>query len=255
VNKSLLASVALVTLATSSVFAADMPRKAPAKVPLAYDWTGFYVGANVGWSFGHASTDWAIATVPVGSTSSKLDGILGGFQGGYNWQLSNWVFGIEADFQGTAQKGSSSLTALQVPQPPDTNVGEVKLPWFGTIRGRVGMTPSDRFLVYFTGGAAYGEIATDVTSTTLVGPTTITTTASNNTIHTGWTVGGGVETSLTDNWTAKLEYLYVDLGVVGNIVTGPGSYTPISTNVSVTDHIVRLGVNYRFGGTPLVAKY
>jgi outer membrane immunogenic protein len=268
-NKSLLAGAALAALTASSVFAADMPLKAPVKIS-AYSWSGFYIGANVGWSFGRADTDWAIAGGAAGSTSQKLDGILGGFQEGYNWQFGNSVFGIEADFQGSAQKGSSALTFVLGANPPDTNIGEVKLPWFGTIRGRVGVTPSDRWLIYATGGAAYGAITSNATSVTTVAGVATTAAASSTTVHSGWTVGGGVETALAGNWTARLEYLYVDLGRIGGFcaTVSPGAsspvcfagpagsvYSPIATSVHVTVNIVRFGINYRFGGTPVAAKY
>src|SRR5258708_1833800 len=187
---------AVVGMAGRYVFAADMRVKARVKVPVVseYDWTGFYVGANIGWSFGRQSTDWTIASLPVASASHPMNGILGGIQDGYNWQSGNWVVGIEADIQATGQKGSSSLTesittttnpCLPVASCAPTTTtnavatSEAKLQWFGTIRGRLGVTPSARWLAYVTGGVAYGEVQTNETLVT--GGATFA--ASTNTLH------------------------------------------------------------------------
>ncbi len=94
--------------------AADLPvrtyTKAPIVVDPVYNWTGFYVGANLGWSFGRSRTDVSIAGAPFAFSSQRMEGILGGLQAGYNWQNGRALFGLEADIQGTAQKGSSSLS-------------------------------------------------------------------------------------------------------------------------------------------------
>jgi len=272
-NKSLLAGVALVALIAGPAFAADMPVKAPVRMPV-FDWSGFYIGANVGGSFGKASTDWVVAAASAGSTSGSLDGILGGFQVGYNWQVnSTWVAGLETDFDGTGQKGSSSFivpSALSLALI-DTNTAAVNLPWFGTIRGRFGLIPAEHWLVYITGGAAYGEVTSNITSTvTTAGVPASMAAATSNTVHTGWTVGGGVEAVLLGNWSARLEYLYVDLGLTGGTCAiaqpgassaacfqGPSTFTPVSTSVHVTDNILRFGIDYRFAPTAVAvaAKY
>jgi outer membrane immunogenic protein len=279
------AAVAISAIAgVGAASAADLPVKAPyVKAPIAmvYDWTGFYVGANLGWSFGRSSTDYIVAGLPFGSTSQKMDGILGGLQAGYNWQNGRGVFGLEADIQATAQKGSSSLTDF-IPGTPGTlaipciplevapgclpGTGTAgtpgtpsitglinyqnKLPWFGTFRGRIGFTPAERWLVYATGGLAYGEVNT-VESLT-VGGTSVA--LSTNAIRLGWTVGGGVEAAIRDGWTAKFEYLYIDFGSVTDALVGIAPITPIATRSHVTDNVLRVGVNYRWGG-PVVAKY
>jgi outer membrane immunogenic protein len=268
-NKSLLAVAAFVALTATPVFAADMPVKAPVKMA-AFDWSGFYIGANIGGSFGQTSTDWNFAGTSLGSTSGKLDGPLGGFQGGYNWQVGKYVFSMEADFTGTGQKGGSTLTFSPTGGGTFANVNDVKLPWFGTIRGRIGATPAEGWLVYFTGGAAYGDIRSDVTSSNAPAGAPVTmVTANANTVHTGWTIGGGVEAATMGNWTARLEYLYVDLGVTGGFcataspgasspacfLASDGSNRPFSSRLSLTDSVVRFGINYRFGATPVVAKY
>jgi outer membrane immunogenic protein len=284
-KKLLMAAAALVALvATSSAWAADLPPppvyKAPPPAPL-YDWTGFYVGGNIGGSLGRANTDWTAAGAPLASTSANMDGILGGLQAGYNWQSGKWVLGLEADFQGTSQDGSSSntdsITTTTTTTTPGTPVcpptaiacfpgtpvtttttttsnaalsDQEKLPWFGTVRARLGVTPDPRWLVYATGGLAYGEVQSSGSVT--VAGTTVT--GSSNTTRAGWTVGGGVEAALWDNWSVKLEYLYIDLGNASNTYTGIAPFTPVVTSSHVTDNILRIGFNYRFGG-PVVARY
>jgi outer membrane immunogenic protein len=283
---------AIASLFATGAIAADLaPRpytKAPVIVDPGYNWTGFYVGANLGWSFGRSTTDYTIAGLPFGSTSQRMDGILGGLQAGYNWQNGRGLLGLEADIQGTGQKGSSSLTDFipgtpgtpgtpaipcifidgpRTPCQPGTGIAAVpgipgipaitglvayqnKLPWFGTFRGRIGFTPAERWLVYATGGLAYGEVET-VESLT-VGGTSVA--LNTNAIRLGWTLGGGIETAIRDGWTAKLEYLYIDFGSVTDSLVGIAPITPIATRSHVTDNIVRVGVNYRWGG-PVVAKY
>jgi outer membrane immunogenic protein len=221
-------------------------------------WTGWYMGANLGGSFGTASDSATFSGVPVGGGSPSLDGVLGGAQIGYNWQANGWLFGLEADIQGTSEDGSSSASETITPLvvvavvPPTTgtlNYTE-KLPWFGTVRGRLGILPSPNWLLYATGGLAYGEV--DTNTTLSVGATAV---ANNfDTTRAGWTVGGGVEGWLSPNWTAKLEYLYVDLGSFSNTFTGAAPFTPVTLSTHVTDNIVRLGLNYHFGG-PMGARY
>jgi outer membrane immunogenic protein len=216
-------------------------------------WTGWYIGANIGGSFGTASESATFAGVPVGGGSSRLDGVLGGGQIGYNWQANAWVFGLEADIQATGEDGSNSvsetvtLPGVFIAAAP-TSTGTLnyseKLPWFGTVRGRLGVLANPNWLLYATGGLAYGEADTNTTLT--VGALGV----SNNfdTTRLGWTAGGGVEAFLSRNWSAKVEYLYVDLGSFSNAFTGLGTFTPVTLSTHVTDNIVRAGLNYHFGG-------
>jgi outer membrane immunogenic protein len=245
-----LTGVAVFALAASAAQAADMPRKAILKAPPPiFTWTGFYFGLNGGGSFGRASNNWALSGVAFGTSSQKLDGFVGGIQEGYNWQFGSFVAGMETDFQGTTEKGSASVAAAIT--------STTGVPVFGTIRGRIGVTPVDRVLLYVTGGAVYGDIALSgaAISGGLVG-----TTSSNN-WHAGWTVGGGIEGAWDSNWSVKAEYLYVDLGSVSDTLTAPppaAASPPVvaAVNTSVIDQIVRVGVNYRFGGSsPVAAKY
>jgi outer membrane immunogenic protein len=302
-------------LLTTSALAADlaphMYTKAPVPIVAVYDWTGFYVGGNVGYSWGRSSTNEAFTDALAGTILSaatakfNLNGVIGGGQAGYNWQRDKWVFGLEADIQGSGEKGSTNAVCPGNPTvftPPfgsstvaavssacslghagDTNTGNVngqavtnslseKIEWFGTFRGRIGPTITPTILPYVTGGLAYGSVkATDTVSGTNVtnpggqsvnGGTVLTPVNGafgSSSTRVGWTVGAGIEGAIGGNWTAKLEYLYIDLGnVSGSFITpvvGPsGAFVTASYNSHVTDNILRVGVNYRWGG-PVVARY
>jgi outer membrane immunogenic protein len=282
-KRLLFASAALAMLVFAApAMAADLPAapvyKAPAVVPLPiYDWTGFYVGVNAGYSFGRSASDITFAGFPQFSASQNLNGWVAGGQAGYNWQFNrNWIFGVEADIQATGQKGTlnavagpACVTTTGVLAPAPTTVCttatgslEQKLPWLGTGRLRLGFLPADHWMVYVTGGVAVAEVETDASLTTTTttsingGPGTTTTAlalANANTTRAGWTVGAGTEWVISGPWTGKLEYLYVDLGNVSNTYTLAGAPF-LTTSSHVTDNIVRVGLNYRFGG-PVVAKY
>jgi|SRR5579863_972144 len=290
-KKILLGAVALVAIGAAPALAADLPvyTKAPPP-PVVYDWTGFYAGANVGYSRGqwNASSNQGIFNFESTTANPHLNGWLGGVQAGYNRQFSNpWVLGIEADIQGTGEKASQGWTdpAVAVPPPPACPPGELgtppncfsppqsfvpqrpgtgpatlnsawNFPWFGTIRGRVGVTPDAerKWLLYVTGGLAVGESDYSFSWSNPGGaPGRQAYALSSNQTLWGWVVGVGVEAALWGNWTAKAEYLYIDLGTQ-SINTTDIDGAPFSVNNRVRDQIVRVGVNYRFGG-PVVAKY
>ena len=173
-------------------------------------------------------------------------------QAGYNWQAANLVFGLEADIQGSTQLDNKTCVLFCEPTASFAAF-EGKLPWFGTVRGRLGYSVGST-LFYATGGYAYGGIKTSM-SLQSQGGTGITQFSSTKG---GWTAGAGIETPVTllgllgPNWTAKTEYLYVDLGSVSYpFNSGPilGTFT-----TGVTEHIFRTGLNYHFN-SPVVAKY
>jgi outer membrane immunogenic protein len=256
---------AIATVAATSAMAADLAvkqpvyTKAPVYVEPVFNWTGFYVGGNLGYSWGRSSDTSTVstATVPAFLTTSdksNLDGIVGGGQIGYNWQMQNWLFGFEADIQGTGEKGSRSFSfsppgffALALPPIPVTL--EQKIDWFGTVRGRIGVLATPKILLYATGGLAYGEVDSNET-VGAAAPVTF----SNSSTHVGWTLGAGIEGAIGGNWTARLEYLYVDLGKVNGTFTLAPSTNVSTFSSRITDNILRAGVNYKFGG-PVVAKY
>ena len=180
------------------------------------------------------------------SNSDKLDGFIGGGQIGYNWQTDHWVFGIEADFQGSAQKADGGFVLAPIVGaavfPGLTVAYTDKLEWFGTVRGRVGYA-FDRWLPYVTGGWAYGHGTISGTGTTTPAGTVLAFSASQD--YSGWTVGGGVEWAFMDHWSAKAEYLYIDFGD-GPTVTANGAGTLAIVSGKMTDNIARLGINYKF---------
>jgi outer membrane immunogenic protein len=271
-KKQLLASVALCALgAVTPAMAADLPIKAPIyKAPVAavYNWTGCYAGGNIGYSWGRARGDFNAPELGVlglptsNSISHNLDGLIGGAQIGCNRQVDNkWVLGLEADFQGSAEKHSSSNSDpfdfegfFGGAEFPTTVTGTVnqniesKILWFGTLRGRAGVLVTPTILLYGTGGLAYGKASVfDTITVTTSLPSSATTSIGDSKTKFGWTLGAGVEGAFpnSSDWTWKVEYLYVDLGSLSGSGTDPvvGLY---NWSAKVTDNILRVGFNYRF---------
>ena len=261
----------------TSALAADLPAKvytkAPPPVVDIYNWTGFYIGGNIGYSWGRSSdystlTNGAGTVLFANSSAVNLNGVVGGGQFGYNWQVQNWVWGFEADIQGTDEKGSRSFVcATGVCSPPFGVIAvfpgaavtaspmDQKIEWFGTVRARGGILVAPRVLLYGTGGFAYGDVRTSETLNNIATAQAFSTTDT----RFGWTVGAGVEGAIGGNWTARLEYLYVDLGrtSASYLTTLPafgGGFITSNFSSRITDNILRVGVNYRFGG-PVVARY
>jgi len=275
----MLGSVAALAM-ISSALAADLPVKAPPPAPVmapVWNWNGFYIGVNGGYSFGHSSRDLnffnpltGVALATASGAGRDMNGGLFGGQIGYNWQTSNWVFGIEADAQWTGQKGSTTVlcpvagcfpAAVAVPAVGTSATLEDKLDWFATFRGRVGVTVTPSVLLYATGGAAWAEVETNLGLTALTATgVPFTAVATRKTDRFGWTVGAGVEAMFAANWSAKIEYLYMDLGSISNSIVAPtASGLPLGANLStrITDNIIRAGINYHFsaGPGPVVARY
>lgn len=245
----------------------------PLAVPPAYSWTGFYLGANIGYSVGNDRATQAftniingITAVPTAAFVTVPSGVIGGVQAGYNWQVgSNWLVGFETDFQGSGQQDTACILTCfteNVPTQPETATIQHRLDYFGTARARVGMV-SNNALFYVTGGGAYGRVTQ--TATTAIsdvipstGPGTITTNSISENKF-GWVVGGGIEAALWGHWTGKVEYLYMDLGTITNSMTGlfsPNAFGfSATTSSTIKDNIVRAGVNYRFGAEHAVAVY
>jgi outer membrane immunogenic protein len=264
-QKILLASVAAAALAQQAT-AADMPVKA-VRAPLvaAWSWTGFYAGVNGGYSWGRSATTATFTDIVTGTTLAtgtadfNLNGPLGGFQIGYNIQSGNMVWGLEADLQVTNQRGSADFICAAVTCAatgvPVTATLNQKLDWFGTVRGRLGMTFSP-WMAYITGGLAYGRISSDGSiSGANTNGVLVSTAFSNTQNNAGWVFGGGVEGQISGNWTLKAEYLYMDLGTVSTGTVATTISPPIRADFlgggfssRVTDNIFRIGLNHKFGG-------
>ena len=220
-------------------------------VPVAAaNWTGFYLGGNIGSGTARDRSSLAGIGVPSEQFNLAPDGVVGGVQAGYNWQAANWVYGLEADIQGSSQQ--DNRTCIVFCNAPAAAVAyDATLPWFGTVRGRLGYSVGST-LFYATGGYAYGSVKTKTTST-FAGASFLD---SSSTTKSGWTAGAGIETPFTflglfgPNWTSKTEYLYVDLGSTTNPIVGG----VLVNTTSVKEHIFRTGLNYHFN-SPVVAKY
>ncbi|ETR78177.1 porin [Afipia sp. P52-10] len=260
-------------MTATSAFAADMPYpvKAPPVVaaPI-FTWTGFYIGANVG--FGGDKFDYPFsafqrqlqAEAPAlesrldGTMSVNSSGFFGGGQIGYNHQFhNNVVLGLEADFQGSGIEGkfagNATLIANNAPAGnAQFDIG-TKIEWFGTIRARLGYA-WDRALLYATGGAAFGSVKSFASVSGAIGNGPLAPLAAPVSVSDtqwGWTAGAGLEYALAPQWSFKTEYLYIDLGkqaLLSTLVNDAANGFSAGANLDVktTLHTVKAGVNYRF---------
>jgi outer membrane immunogenic protein len=195
----------LATVAGGGAWAADLPHPSyyTAPAPLsAYSWTGLYLGGNLGHEWGTTSNN-----------PTRPSGFAGGLQGGYNWQTGQLVFGGEADIQ---LSGANDTFAPW----------KFSNPWFGTLRGRAGFAVNN-ILIYGTAGVALGELSAQAIGL-----------QSENHTNVGWTAGVGVEAGLAASWSAKVEYLFIDLA--------SNTYALTGTSNGLTANLFRMGVNYHF---------
>jgi high affinity Mn2+ porin len=215
-----------------SAVAADMPLKAPV-LKTVYDWTGFYIGGHVG--YGGGSLGPGTNPLPeqgVGLPHS-VTGLIGGYQAGYSRQFSNHVvLGVEADASFTSPV--DALALARAPAPFNATIDYV-----GTLRGRAGYA-FGAVMPYVTGGFAWGHSSVDVTNA--AGKVF----ATPGQTQTGWTAGAGIEFAVSGNWSAKVEYDYIDLSRRNYDLSGLGL-----PNIGVDPKIqlIQLGLNYRFGDT------
>lgn len=231
--------------------AADLPARAPIYQPppvFLYNWSGFYIGAHAGGGWGRKH--WVDTTfAPLDEGSHDVSGALAGGQIGFNFQAGAWVFGLEG------QASWADLTGEHVSLAFPTDRDRTRVDALGTVAGRVGYA-FDRVLLYGKGGVAWAHDKFSITDI----PSGITYA---NFVQTrwGWMAGAGLEYGLTANWSAKIEYNYMDLGTVRatNVICSPnfgcgGPGGSFNEDVSQQLHVVKVGINYRFGG-PVVAQY
>ena len=229
-------AAAAVAMSVCSAAAADLP-PAPAPVPTApvayapaaiYNWTGFYIGAHAGGDFGNSS--WSDPFTGASNTFSST-GFLGGAQLGANYQLNMLVLGVEGDFSWTNLKGSGTDSLGD-----SINTG---VNWTSTVTGRIGAA-FDRFLIYGKGGVAFAQDASSFTDS-------FANSANTTFMRTGWTAGAGLEYGITRNWSAKIEYDYLNFGSQALNFTTPT--TPLyGSNANLNIQEVKAGINFRFGG-------
>jgi iron complex outermembrane recepter protein len=247
------------------------------KAPMlaAWTWAGPYLGGTIGYSAGKSNTDTAFSD-PASATelfatraSRELDGAIGGAQAGYNWLAGLFLAGVEGDLNYSGQRAKlNAVCPGQICNPAligvvgDPSVianfeDSQKLEWFATLRARLGVTVTPDAIAYVTGGLAVGEVMTAGTVFGFDGNgNPVNTIVSSHNTQAGWTVGGGIEGRLAGNWTAKIEYLYLDLGTVTTIpAPAPGATTAVAFNSRVTDNLLRVGVNYKFDADEIWANY
>jgi outer membrane immunogenic protein len=239
--RPIIATLALAA-SVSSLAAADMPlRQAPPPFQSAFSWNGLYLGANVGGGWSNTTNNFSTAAFPAfASVDNHLAGAIAGGQVGFNWQQGPYVFGLEADLQWSGMRGG-----LDAPCPPGLCAGlaasfNQRMPWFGTIRGRIGYAQTG-WLLYATGGYAYARLETHA----FASAGGLSADIHNNENRSGWTVGGGIEVAFTQNWSGKVEYLYMNFGSRDQAFALTG--LPVVTDsLHLYSNIVRAGVNYRF---------
>jgi outer membrane immunogenic protein len=252
--KRILIAGALALAAGGQALAADLPQPGPpprgpatyVPVPVpVFTWTGIYIGVNGGYAFGDSNWTSPAGTAFVGpptfgapcttncSTGNfSTDGFLVGGTIGGNYQWGQFVLGVEGDWDWSNLNGTTYSTGGGCNLAGCASQSD----WLATARVRVGYA-FDRFLVYGTGGAAFGNLQAAAGTFPFSSST-----------QTGWTAGGGIEYAFLPNWTAKVEYLYVDLGnqSCGAANCFRASGIGPATTVSLTENVIRAGVNFKF---------
>jgi outer membrane immunogenic protein len=264
-KRSSLVIAALMFAAAPAAQAADMALKAPPPPPAPVaTWNGCYIGVNGGYGWKSENPTLRPSSDPTsqgfwnpaftaGAASSAFNytssGGLAGAQIGCDHQFGTFVAGIETDLDWAHISGSQSINTNVAPffVPGSFSSGQT-LDWLGTLRGRVGVTPTAQWLLYVTGGLAYGEVKNNL-SFAFPATNDFHTISTSNT-SAGWTVGLGAEWMFTTNWSFKVEYLYVDLGNHSFVSTPSGRAANLATTLteSFQDryNIVRAGLNFKF---------
>lgn len=220
-------------LLSTNVSAADLPRKAPAYVPPpapVYNWTGCYLGGNVGGAWSHIEVTDVASGVTVHDNNS---GFAGGGQIGCDYQMSAWVFGIRNMFDGTSINKTTAFST-----PTFAGSADARVNWFDALTGRVGYLVQPNILIYGQGGAAWTQANVKFTDAT---GTQVGELSKNKT---GWTAGGGVEWMFVPHWSAFLEYNFMGFGTRSSSFAGCGGTCILSGKANIQDVLV--GVNYKF---------
>jgi len=241
--------VAMAALATSALGgiparAADLPRRteapmAPVYAPPVFTWTGFYVGLNAGAAISDSRYQFSPFFNQNGNGGVAFTG---GGQIGYNWQMGALVLGLETDLNYRG-RSSNNNGATGFGGANTSTAG-----YFGTVRGRLGFAATDHLLIYGTGGLAYGKtnFPTTIAGIDAFGTPRAFVGSNNNGVTVGWTAGAGLEYALTPNWSIKGEYLYVDLGRKSVAYVDALSGASLTASANNRNHVVRMGLNYRF---------
>ena len=250
-KKSVFGTAFLVLALTCGSATAAGPAAAP------YNWTGFYIGLNMGGTVNNSDYTLRPTGGFAGDPNNRLRTDSGnpgggaysiGGQLGYNYQIGRFVLGLETDFNSDGTDTSQSVNR-PLSSPLQGNIAHTvhqNVDFFGTVRGRIGFTPRDRLLIYGTGGLAYGDVSSSSNvSFTAAGDTYA---GSSSGMQAGWTAGAGTEYAFTDKWSVKLEYLYIDLGSRSSTYNTQAPFAAYSyaTDLDTTQHVIRIGFNYKF---------
>jgi outer membrane immunogenic protein len=235
--KSSVLAAMIIVGAAGSAWAADISAPRPvgkaavAPPPVTYNWTGFYIGGNVGYGWARATVDASFGGL-TGSASEDLSGLIGGGLVGFNWQSGMFVGGIEADYQWSDQKNSQTILGVTFTD---------RITSFATVRGRAGVA-IDNVYVYGTGGYAHFEFKSEASAGGF--------SVSETTNQGGWTVGAGIDVAVVGNLIARAEYLYLRSFDKNDNIGG------VALTGHVTDNVVRGALMYKFGGgAPVRAAY
>lgn len=263
--KLLVGLVAIGALIAAPAMAADMrmPLKAPpAPVVSAYNWTGFYIGGEVGGGWVSQTTtivtqSSATPGFPVGySNTRSLSGFLGGINAGYNYQINQFVVGLDGDYTWADVTGSSSNVS---PTTGDVATHSDRMDWVATVTGRLGVVFNNNWLLYGKGGWAWAAFH-DNTSTFNATQTTLLDTSTASTTRDGWTAGVGIEWAFAPNWSAKVEYDYVgfegETHAITEVSAATGAVTFPLRSTTSNLNMVKGGIDYHFNfGGPIATRY
>jgi outer membrane immunogenic protein len=269
IRKFLLASVGALALTGSAAFAADLPSRAPPPVylppPPIFTWTGIYVGGQIGYAWTSGNNQFTgfdpffntgtFLTTSIGGTPS---GVIGGANVGYNYQVNQWVFGLVGSVDGTSLSNTSAAFFPDGTTITAHSTADIQ----GSIRGKLGIA-WDRALIYATGGVAFGGFNTNVSIANtgfLNGGNPFFANGSVSSTRVGWTVGGGLQYAVTNNWSVFAEYRYTNWGSIREnnfgFFTG-GEF--FNGNRHINQNQVQVGFDYKFDllppPAPVVAKY
>jgi outer membrane immunogenic protein len=282
-RKILLASVGAVALSGSAALAADIPSRAPPPVylppPPLFTWTGIYVGGQVGYAWASGANRVSGVDPFTGiafntSIGQNPNGVIGGANVGYNYQIPAWswfsssgaVIGLEGSVDGTSLTNTAAFAFPDGTSLTARTRAEIQ----GSIRGRLGIA-WDRLLIYATGGAAFGGFKTDFT---IFGPAFVSPagvpfgafggTSNFSNTRVGWTVGGGIQYAITNNWSVRAEYRFTDWGRINNTLFSGDAFAVAFPGIAfvgnrhIQQNQVQVGFDYKFdlfAPAPVVAKY